>query len=163
MLTVTFLNRKDGASEILSSMRLLKRPRYSKAKIMKLEYLSHGSDDCPLIRFYNFDLAQTESLLSVFEQLANDTAASVALHELQFIEAVDGCHLTAITGVRESGADMITPREAPNTFTWVASRQEWNHVIELITPPETLMQPDHYQWLTDDLGIQILFSQTGLW
>jgi hypothetical protein len=60
---------------------------------VKLEYLGDGSDDCPLIRLYEFDRAEAMWLREIFDSLANGSRQHLSLHDEVKIEAVGGCQL----------------------------------------------------------------------
>ena len=123
---------------------------------MILDFLPDRSNDCPILRIYDFDLVEAEAFVSEIEKMANGVFDSLPIHHLPFVDAIDGCLLTAMIGVRAEGVDMVTPLPDANSFAWIGSRDEWRHIIDLILPLEGLMTPNHYQWLTDDFGVQIL-------
>ena len=46
---------------------------------MKLDYLKDGSDDCPLVRLYEFDGAEARRLRQTFTALADGAVEQVGL------------------------------------------------------------------------------------
>jgi hypothetical protein len=52
---------------------------------MKIDYLTDGSPDCPILRLYDFDTSEAENLQAVLAELAEGKINSVALKELPFI------------------------------------------------------------------------------
>jgi hypothetical protein len=130
---------------------------------MKLEYLPDGSPDAPLIRFFDFDEHEKQLLKQCFESIVSELNQITPLHELPFIESIDSCKVwIALHDLRlEDENAVLATSEAQRMFTWMMTKDQWNEAIELTaayTPP-----PHSYQWLTDDLGIQILLSQSGQW
>ena len=132
---------------------------------MKIEYLADGSPDCPLIRIFDFDAVQVELLINQFSYLANGQAGSITFHELPYIESVNNCKLTARVGpLRLNGEAVVAilPNGVNNSFHWQIEKENWAKVCDLIAP-FLIHKPNTYQWLTDDMGIQVLLSQNGLW
>ncbi|MBI5687441.1 MAG: hypothetical protein HZC54_20400 [Verrucomicrobia bacterium] len=125
---------------------------------MKLDYLKDGSDDCPLIRLYEFSSVEIQRLRQSFERLANGTAKHVALDEATPVESVDGTRLTFIRDERDRGVVLSSPQ----SFDMILSPEGWQRCVGLLDPfCETSRG---YQWLCDDVGqIPLLLSSDGAW
>jgi len=70
---------------------------------MKLEFLAEGSQDCPLIRLYAFDVGEAVQLRKLFRSLSTGSRQAVALHEEPGTEPVGGCRLDLHLGKGDSG------------------------------------------------------------
>jgi hypothetical protein len=126
---------------------------------MKLEYLPDGSDMCPLVRLYEFDMASARRLHDAFCSLASGSLQRVRLEEIVSVESVDGCRITFTCGLKDSGVVQTAQRE----FDVVLSAQGWTHTAGLAEPfVEGSLAG--YQWLTEQAGdIRLLLSPQGGW
>jgi len=61
---------------------------------MRLEYLSEGSPDCPLLRLYDFSPPEAQQLYRVLRALTRGALIESTIHQLPFVEPVGGCRLT---------------------------------------------------------------------
>ena len=122
---------------------------------VKLDYLKDGSDDCPLVRLYEFRSAEIQRLCQTFESLASGTTEHVAFDE---VESVDGTRLTFTLAKRDLGV----VRSGPQSFDVVLTPEAWQRCIGLLEP---FCEPSFgYQWLCDDAGsIRLLVSHAGDW
>ena len=122
---------------------------------MKLDYLKDGSDDCPLVRLYEFQSAEIQRLRQSFESLASGAADHITLGD---VESVDGTQLTFTRAARDRG---VVP-SGPHTFDVVLTPDGWQRCIGLLEP---FCEPSWgYQWLCDDVGrIRLLVSHDGDW
>jgi hypothetical protein len=130
---------------------------------MKLEYVPDGSPDAPLIRFYDFHESEVALLRKCFANIKDGHNDIIALHEQDFIKSVGGTKLwIAVHQNRlEDENAVIATSEKDLMFTWMMTKEQWDETLELLdayTP-----EPHTFQWLTDDLGIQVLISQSGQW
>jgi hypothetical protein len=126
---------------------------------MKLEYLSSGSTDCPLIRLFSFTPHEAVGLMSAVAALAAGESSEFEVHAMQGVEALEGCRLT----LRASGHDAAVVRlPGPANFECVFRPEEWDNVAALIRP---FTQSSHgYAWLADLPGeARVLLSPTGDW
>lgn len=73
---------------------------------MKLDYLKDGSDDCPLVRLYEFGSTEIQRLRQSFESLASGTTERIVLDE---VESVDGTQLVFTRAVRDRGVVQTGP------------------------------------------------------
>jgi hypothetical protein len=125
---------------------------------MKMEFLESGAPDCPLIRFYEFNSSEAQSLRRITLQLARGLTPSVPLHKEQGIQAMGGCKLTLSRGEMDRGAFETKPLE----FAWVLTGSGWMSVSGLIRPFSSAGS-GRYQWLCDRGKIRTLISHDGSW
>jgi len=130
---------------------------------MKLEYLPDGSPDAPLIRFYDFNQNEKARLRECFADIAEARQDIMALHEQDFIEPIGGCKVWIAEHADrlEDENAVLATSEKDLMFTWMMKKDEWKETIELLDA--YVPSPDSFQWLTDDLGIQVLLSESGEW
>ena len=64
---------------------------------MKIEVLTEGSEDCPLIRLFDFDPSEAKRLVGIFSKLADGSLQSVVLTEIPGFEPVSGCCLRSLS------------------------------------------------------------------
>ena len=57
---------------------------------MKVEHLASGSDDCPLIRLYDFNPVEAQWLRQITASLVTGDRHLVVLTEEKWVIAVDG-------------------------------------------------------------------------
>jgi hypothetical protein len=131
---------------------------------MKLEYVPNGSPDAPLIRFYDFDEGGVLMLRKCFIDIKDEHNDIIALHEQVFIDSVGGCKLWIAEHANklEDENAVLATSEKDLMFTWMMTKEQWSETIELLDA-YTLPYGHTVQWLTDDLGIQVLLSQSGKW
>ena len=127
---------------------------------MKVEYLSEGSPECPLIRLYDFDSVTVARLNTLIMRLADGVSDTVAVHEVPDIEPVDGCQLFLQAGTRSQG---VTKLSSENAFQCTQTRLDWNNVAELVKPFCESGQLKGFQWLDDNGDISLLLSHDGHW
>ena len=122
---------------------------------MKVDYLKAGSDDCPLIRLYDFSIADAQWLQAIFETLASGSVESTLLEE---IESVDGTQLTLM----RSSDDQGVIERSLNRFDIALTPVGWKQAAEFTEP--FCKGTFGFQWLTPQThGIQLLLSKTGGW
>jgi len=126
---------------------------------MKLEYLSDGSPDCPLIRLYDFTLAEAEQLHAAVAELASGSCQQVEIHRLPGIESIGGCRLTFRVS-RHDGA--IVQMESIAAFECRFTMDTWDNVAGLIEP--FAQNGDGFQWLAGVPGeANLILSVSGQW
>ena len=125
---------------------------------MKLEYLAAGSPDYPLIRLYDFMRAEAAELLSTVAKLANGELLCVAVAELPFITAIDGCQLSILSGTWDAGVVQLPD----GSFNCRLTPDTWDNVASLIEP--FTKAAAGYQWLVGMPGeAALLLSVNGQW
>jgi hypothetical protein len=125
---------------------------------MKLEYLADGSQDCPLIRLYEFDQPEVMRLRKIAVALANRSAVSVALHDERGIESVSSCKLILRSGATDAGV----AQTGPAAFECTLTPATWGLVKRLIDP-FCESKIGGFQWLADQGEISLLLSRSGSW
>jgi hypothetical protein len=125
---------------------------------MKMEFIKSGTPDCPLIRLYEFEANEAQSLQRIVLQLARSHAFPVSLHKEQCIQAISECQLTLSRGEKDQGAFETGPMD----FVWVLTDGGWLSVSGLIRPFSRTGSRG-YQWLSDQGKIRILISHDGSW
>jgi hypothetical protein len=126
---------------------------------MKMEFLPDGSDDCPLIRLYEFDRAEAVWLREIFDSLANGSRQHLSLHDEPRIEAVGGCQLELRLGRREVGI----PKAKRMRFEFTLSPEGWADVASLMDPFCESEDVNGYQWLNERGAVSLLLSPSGEW
>jgi hypothetical protein len=125
---------------------------------MKLEYLAEGSQDCPLIRLYEFDQPEVLRLRKIAVSLANRSAVNIALHDERDVEAVSSCKLILRSGPKDAGV----VQTGPLTFECTLKPDTWGSVKRLIDP-FCESKIGGFQWLSDQGEISLLLSRSGSW
>ena len=125
---------------------------------MKIEYLPDGSDDCPLIRLYDFAQPEIAELFAALSALASGERLSVAVDGLAGVESISECRLTLSSGSRDIGVVRI---DAPASFECGLRPEAWDNVADLIEP--FLNGARGYQWLVTLGDAQLLLSIDGQW
>jgi hypothetical protein len=125
---------------------------------MKLEYISDGSTDAPLIRLYDFNADQVARLRTVFSQLAARAIQSFELHTADFVEPINDCRLTLTNDRRDRG---LFETNEPLNFQCSLMPETWDNVDGL-TEPFCQNDGHGYQWL-NRTNIALLLSRDGLW
>jgi hypothetical protein len=122
---------------------------------VKLDYLKDGSDDCSLVRLYEFRSAEIQRLRQSFESLATGASDHVALSD---VDSVDGTQLSFTRAARDRGVE----QSGPHSFDVVLTPEGWQRCIGLLEP---FCEPSSgYQWLCDEVGrIRLLISHDGAW
>jgi hypothetical protein len=125
---------------------------------MKLEFLSEGSPDCPLIRLYSFTRPEAVRLKQIAVQLSTGELREIALQGEPGIDPVCGCQLLLRRGKRDQGIIQL----APLRFECALSDKGWLDVSFLLEPfCET--DTTGFQWLIDNGTISLLISVKGTW
>ena len=121
---------------------------------MKIDYLHEGSDDCPLVRLYQFQSAEIQRLRGSFESLVSGMTDRIVLGD---VESVDGTHLTFTRGASDQGV----MQTGPHSFDVVLTSDGWQDCIALLEP---FCQPAYgHHWLCDVGRIRLLVSSDGSW
>lgn len=125
---------------------------------MKIEYLA----DAPLIRIFDFDLKNAESLKTIFESLAAGEYDEIILTDAPGVTPIGGCSLHLRVVQHDDG---VTSTPSPPHFEWLLSPKSWTAMAEMTEPfRQSLSHADeHYQWLDSGGRIALLLSPTGKW
>lgn len=97
---------------------------------MKLEYLSEGSPDCPLIRIFGASRTEFSRLRSAVLLLNRGELISKGVHELEGFHLLNFGQLTMTASDKASGVK----RARVDSFNWLNSRSQWALVAGLLEP-----------------------------
>lgn len=126
--------------------------------MITLEYLHEGSEDCPLVRLYNFERSDGVALRDLCLTLAAGRVREVSLENLTFVKAIGGCGFVLCASAFNRGVD--TPKTgAP--FVMEYSDEGWREVADKIAP--FVADSAGFQWLTNEGDVNVLLSRDGLW
>ena len=125
---------------------------------MKVEYLTDKSLSCPLIRLYEFNQVEAQSLRNLVRSLVAGECQGVALQGKVWAKSVGGCRLTLRQGTLNQGIHEV----ARLNFECVLNADGWSNVEGLLDP---FCDSDTtgFQWLTQDGSVSLLISQSGRW
>lgn len=125
---------------------------------MKLDHLTDGTRDHHLLRLYDFTRAEAAQLLAVVAELASGETVRVEVHQLPFVESVDGCRLSLVQRSWDQGIARISGSEFECGFL----PGTWDNIAFLVEPFAD--SADGYQWLDGSQeGSGLLLSATGQW
>jgi len=126
---------------------------------MKLDYIADGSDDCPMIRLYDFTPDEAGHLRAVLADLAAGVAGRVEVHNLPWVEPVGGCRLTL---VRRSWDQAVVRGAGPTDLECGFAADTWDRVAGLVEP--FALGGGGFQWLAAAPGeARLLLSVSGQW
>ncbi|HBO44205.1 MAG TPA: hypothetical protein DD670_09785 [Planctomycetaceae bacterium] len=128
---------------------------------MKMEYLSSGSADCPLIRLYDFTPDEVAQLCDVFASLASGEVHTVALHEQPFVQPLHECGLTLRAEKEDTGIVEVDERR----FECPLTKSGWEDQKERTQPFAGDGVHGGFLWLLYDIPseIRLLLSWDGCW
>lgn len=122
---------------------------------MKIDYLQTGSNECPLVRLYDFDDHDARRLRRTFEALADGSVENVRLEK---VESVDGTQITFSRSARDQGVFETDVHH----FQVILTPDSWQVAADLTEP--FCEGQSGCQWLIPQArGIQILLSKNGAW
>ncbi len=125
---------------------------------MKLEFLADGSQDCPLIRLYDFESEEAVGLRQIFISLSDGTRDSVPLDGERGFESIGGCRFTLRLGKRDLGV----MQKAKAEFDCVLTQEGWDDMAWRLEP-FCKSGGSGYQWLNEEGNVSLLLSKTGQW
>ncbi len=123
---------------------------------MKVERLTHGSPDCPLVRLFDFTPSEAETLRQAVRRLADRQRMRVDLEADCGVSPVEGFALAFVAAPRDVG---FTPE--PSHSCWVLRPESWDNIEGLIVP--FTQGATGYQWLCEVGDTALLFSPDGSW
>jgi hypothetical protein len=125
---------------------------------MKLDYLASGSPDCPIVRLYEFTDEEAGEFHAILAALAAGAVERVDVHELPFVQPIDGCQLVLL---RRSWDQSIVRGTAAH-FECGLTTGAWDNVMGLVEPFAAGARG--YQWLSGAPGdTALLLSRSGDW
>src|ERR1700722_8099049 len=118
---------------------------------MRLEYLAEGSRACPLIRLYQFNVADVINLKQLVRSLIAGGRQRVVLHDEMWGETVGESRLALKRGTRDQGVCQV----GSLSFECVLSTDGWSNVEGLLEP---FCSPHAagFQWLTRNGSVSFL-------
>jgi hypothetical protein len=126
---------------------------------VKLELLSEGSPDCPLIRLSEFAPAEAGELHAAVVRLATGMADEVDVNSLKGVHPVSDCQLSLTVSRWDRG---IVQNAGTARFVCGFTRPAWENVSGLIEP--FARGAAGYQWLAGLPGnVALLLSVDGHW
>jgi hypothetical protein len=125
---------------------------------MKLEFLPDGSDDCPLVRLYDFSAVEVVSLVTAISGLADGTTTTCLVHELMGVEPVSACRLLLRVWSLDLGMVRLP---GPAAFGCVLTPDTWLNVVGLVEP--FVAGGSGFQWLSTGGDARWLLSGDGRW
>ena len=130
---------------------------------MKVEFLSSGSNDCPLIRIFGTNREEVVRLHKAILNLADGTEVSVSTDEIFGMNSSQNCRVV----MRLGEADLAPTKTLDGVFQWVLTCSSWEKVAELLSPFTHDAREGSYQWIGgDNVGeVSMLFSysESGQW
>ena len=126
---------------------------------MKLEFFEDGFDGGPLVLLYGGEPAEVSLLREAIHGLAKDTQR-LALHELPFVQSVDGCRLRAMSAERDVG---VVLADGPADFEWTLAAASWLQVAELLDPFCDGQGSSAFQYLNPVSGAAVIYSTDRAW
>ncbi|HEX4794177.1 MAG TPA: hypothetical protein VH370_10315 [Humisphaera sp.] len=126
---------------------------------MKLEFLPAGSPDCPLLRIFDFSVAEARALRELCIDLSEGSTAAVSLRDSLEIIPIDDCSLA----LRRSDIDLGIERLTSNVFACSLTAESWREVADLIAAFCESQSAAEFQWLSEHSEISLLLSSNGQW
>lgn len=127
---------------------------------MKIEYLESGSEDCPLLRLFEFEKSDVASLRDACLSLAAGSIAEFRLDGQSWVESIGGRNLVLRFGVKNLGARW--GKCVTDAFTIEFNSEGWLEIVDKIEPLLT-SRKSGYQWLDEDGDFKVLLSWGGCW
>lgn len=127
---------------------------------MQLEYLPDGSEDCPLIRLFEFTVGELGQFCALLETCSSSPVGSkVPLHSQPYVTPMGGCTLVLSVGARSLG---LRRTGGPADFTCTLDAESWMEARERAETLLPRVAEDGYQWLCDGEA-RLLLSRSGQW
>jgi len=93
---------------------------------LKIDYFKEGSDDCPLVRIYDFDSEDAKRLRRTFKALADGLLERVLLEP---VESVDGTQLIILRSERDGGVTETGSKNFEVALSYEGWLQEADAVV----------------------------------
>ena len=148
----------NGEVQAATEMHYEARFEIENRGCMRLEFLPDGSDDCPLVRIYDFSIDEVAELIKGFHALASGDQDILEVSDLPGIDVVDGCRLVLRSGPRDRGMVQL---HGCDEFECVLTTDGWKGVAEMA---DQLVEAKWgYQWLCSSEDASLLLSNDGHW
>jgi len=129
---------------------------------VKLEYFENGYRGQDLLLLYSGSEVEVENLRAAVRKLIA-SGTSLALHDLDFIESVDACKVTASSIASGGGVRALV---APRTFAWELVPSDWERVEGLLEPfcqSPPAGSRAKFQYLHEHGGTEVIYSTAREW
>ena len=124
---------------------------------MKLDYLHDDTDECPMIRLYNFDNDENGRLCDAILLLKSREQDCVLVHELPWVESIEECRLTLRSTSKNKDMSRLP---GPASFELGLTSYKWGIMALMV---REVKKSNEYQWLWESGDAKLLFSKTGQW
>ncbi|MGI6524900.1 MAG: hypothetical protein ACOX2O_06355 [Bdellovibrionota bacterium] len=123
---------------------------------MKIEYRLEALSECPSLRIYDFDNTEARQLRELFIQLAEGENDWTSLHEIDNIEAVDGCVVNMRVGAWDRGVKKF---DESHKFEWILTEESWKDLAKIA---EAFCEEDsevNQEWLDKRGEVAVLIER----
>ncbi len=112
---------------------------------MKIEYLSNGAQECPLIRIYGSNCYKFKQLSkAIINLLSKDE--DLRVHKLSGFESINNCKLYFSLG--DANENII--QHNSQLFSWTLTTEGWEIVNGLIEPFCKKTKNKFHQWISGE-------------
>jgi hypothetical protein len=126
---------------------------------MKLELLTDGTPECPLVRLFEYQLKEVNLLRDICNKLVDGHLSEIALNEEPWVKPIAGCRFIWRVSPRDVGVRLPPPGE-PLVLEY--SDEAWREVEEKLSRFADV-HSSGFNWLTMEGDVQVLFSVDGKW
>jgi hypothetical protein len=119
-----------------------------------VEFIPDGAKDAPHILLRGHD---REAVRALRRAIAGIGRRAFAVHAVEGISPIGGCHLVAAVGERDQGVRQL----GDLTFEWVMDAEGWAQVDGLLEPFDDPMTPVRFQYLNKEGDIALVLSCDG--
>jgi hypothetical protein len=126
---------------------------------MKIEFLADGSEDCPLIRMYEYRVGEIEKLRQACRDLADGRITEFVLHDQPWVEPIGGCRFVWRASKKNIGVKLPTPG---TEFVLQYADEAWREV-EGKLEPFAADDCRGFNWLGWQGDVDVLISHNGQW
>ncbi len=125
---------------------------------MRIELLSEGAAECPLIRLFDFVPSEVDRLQDACLALASGEHTSFDLHTQCYLEPVADCRFVFRRSTIDKGVAHPSQGE---TLVMALTDAGWREVAEKLQPFRD--DSGGFNWLTNEGDVHVLISSDGLW
>ena len=129
---------------------------------IRLEFFADGYENTDVLLLYGGSVEDVQSLREALGSLTN-RPSMVRIHELPFVDSIDGCALTAVVSNDVIGVQRVAI-DRP-IFEWAAPADVWGDTTERLEPfvIEAPFDSTHFQYLNQSEGPQVIYSTHRAW
>lgn len=129
-----------------------------KGLFVKLDTITVGPNERPVVRLYQFDFQEVANLANGLHALASGGCEKMEVQTLPRVEAVDGTRLLLRTGTKDEG---LVGLSGGVVFECVLTPEGWDTVEGLVEPFRIATKG--FQWLVVSDDAKLLLSVDGQW